>query len=140
MSLGTLVSSVYGSRLRANTRCIPAVSFHRTQSHFGDFPYRKLAPVTSFTPAQPAATAARFLCNLNAMFGEVFADENFTTLLQAESITTIPSSFDNNPKNTLPCDTREKAERFRLALNRAAIQVRLLKGETYVCKSLHIEE
>lgn len=38
-----------------------------------------------------AATAARLLCNLNAVFGELFADENFVTLLQAESLTTIPS-------------------------------------------------
>jgi hypothetical protein len=49
-------------------------------------------------------------------------------------------SFDNNPENALPCDTRAKAERFRLALNRAAIEVPLLKEGTHVCKSFHIEE
>ncbi len=49
-------------------------------------------------------------------------------------------SFDNNPENALPCNTREKAERFRLALNRAAIEVPLLKEGAYVCKSFHIEE
>jgi hypothetical protein len=38
-----------------------------------------------------AATAAKLLCNSNAVFGELFADENFVTLLQAESLTTIPS-------------------------------------------------
>jgi hypothetical protein len=38
-----------------------------------------------------AATAARLLCNLNAVFGELFADENFLTLLRAESLITIPS-------------------------------------------------
>jgi hypothetical protein len=38
-----------------------------------------------------AATAAKLLCNLNAVFGELFADENFVTLLQAESLTAIPS-------------------------------------------------
>jgi ParB family chromosome partitioning protein len=38
-----------------------------------------------------AATAAKLLCNLNAAFGELFADENFVTLLRAESLTTIPS-------------------------------------------------
>ncbi len=38
-----------------------------------------------------AATAAKLLCTLNTVFGELFADENFVTLLQAESLTTIPS-------------------------------------------------
>ena len=38
-----------------------------------------------------AATAEKLLCNSNAVFGDLFADENFVTLLQAESLTTIPS-------------------------------------------------
>ena len=38
-----------------------------------------------------AATAAKLLYNVNALFVELFADENFVTLLQAESLTTIPS-------------------------------------------------
>jgi hypothetical protein len=38
-----------------------------------------------------AATAAKLLRNSNAVFGDLFADENFVTLLQAESLTTIPS-------------------------------------------------
>lgn len=38
-----------------------------------------------------AATTAKLLCDLNAVFGELFTDEHFVTLLQAESLTTIPS-------------------------------------------------
>lgn len=38
-----------------------------------------------------AATAAKLLSNSNAAFSNLFADENFVTLLQAESLTTIPS-------------------------------------------------
>ncbi len=49
-------------------------------------------------------------------------------------------SFDNDPENALPSDTREKAERFRLALNRAAIEVPLLKGGTHVCSGFQVEE
>ncbi len=38
-----------------------------------------------------AATTAKLLCNSNALFVELFADEYFVTLLQAECLTTIPS-------------------------------------------------
>jgi hypothetical protein len=38
-----------------------------------------------------AATAATLPCTLKTVFGELFADEKFVTLLQAESLTTIPS-------------------------------------------------
>ena len=38
-----------------------------------------------------AATAEKLLRDSNAVFGDLFADENFVTLLQAESLTTIPS-------------------------------------------------
>ena len=49
-------------------------------------------------------------------------------------------SFDDNPQAALPCDTREKAERLRLALNRAEIEVPLLKGGTHVCRGFQVEE
>jgi len=49
-------------------------------------------------------------------------------------------SFDNDPENALPSDTREKAERLRLALNRAAIEVPLLEGGTHVCSGFQVEE
>lgn len=38
-----------------------------------------------------AETAARCLGNMNAVFSKLFADENFITLLQAESITMLPA-------------------------------------------------
>ncbi len=37
-----------------------------------------------------AETTVRYLGNINAVFGELFADENFITLLRAESLTAIP--------------------------------------------------
>ncbi len=40
-----------------------------------------------------AETAARCLGNMNAVFSKLFADENFITLLQAESITMLPASL-----------------------------------------------
>ena len=40
-------------------------------------------------PSRAEATA-KLLRNLSAVFAELFADENFVTLLQAESQTTIP--------------------------------------------------
>src|ERR1700691_2422407 len=48
--------------------------------------------------------------------------------------------FDDNPAAALPCDTREKAERLRLTLNRAAIQVRLFNGGNHVCGGFEVAE
>jgi hypothetical protein len=46
-----------------------------------------------YTVALPkrADLVARHLYPLNAIFGRLFSDENFLTLLRAESITTIPA-------------------------------------------------
>jgi hypothetical protein len=38
-----------------------------------------------------AQTTARCLDNINALFSNLFADENFLTLLQAESIIMMPA-------------------------------------------------
>ena len=38
-----------------------------------------------------AKTVAMGLQRLKAVFGELFSDENFTTVLEAESLTTIPA-------------------------------------------------
>jgi hypothetical protein len=38
-----------------------------------------------------AETAARCLGSMKAVFSKLFADENFITLLQAESITMLPA-------------------------------------------------
>ena len=48
---------------------------------------------TIYTAALPqrACLAATCLRNLNEVFGELFADENFMTLLRAESMTMIPA-------------------------------------------------
>lgn len=45
---------------------------------------------TMALPARAASTAKR-LELLRSVFGRLFADENFVTLLRAESITTVPA-------------------------------------------------
>jgi hypothetical protein len=40
-----------------------------------------------------AALVARHLATLNEIFGTLFSDENFITLLRAESMTRVPAYF-----------------------------------------------
>lgn len=51
------------------------------------------SPRTMYTVALPqrASFAAACVRNLNEVFRELFADENFMTLLRAESLTMIPA-------------------------------------------------
>ena len=54
---------------------------------------RRLTVQVKNTLALPgrAKTVAESLQRVNAVFRELFSDENFITLLQAESLTTIPN-------------------------------------------------
>jgi len=54
---------------------------------------RRLTVQVKNTLALPgrAKTVAESLQRANAVFRELFSDENFVTLLQAESLTTIPT-------------------------------------------------
>lgn len=47
-----------------------------------------------------AAVTARLLQSLKAAMGELFADENFLTLLEAESITMIPAILEGTLQET----------------------------------------
>jgi hypothetical protein len=56
---------------------------HKESGHFLHLEY-------TLALQKRADLVARHLCLMKAVFGTLFSDENFRTLLRAESITTIP--------------------------------------------------
>lgn len=48
--------------------------------------------------------------------------------------------FDNRPENALVCGDQEEAEKWCLALKKAAIEIPLLKGGKLICRGFQVEE